>query len=321
LVDLGLRAKHPAVRALPWELAAPALEAAGLRLFRRAPRTRGEPADIRAVQRTLNRYGERLSPDGNLGPDTRSALEDLQRNFGLPVTGQPDAETVRRLHATVCGQDRPVVAIVRPSRVAEERAFRGSRQSGVPIDWVYERAGFHPIVLDSPTGAELMSLLRDFPAAILHLNVGLVDHHGTPAIDLLGSPGVRGRAAAGRLTGPAMDHLIPRDLPAPLVVLDVTAPKSRRETAAQLLLRNAFAAELAAVGTVRAVLATGLARYGRQQRLYRALAGALRDGLDVYDVAAAVRALATDPQLDDALAFTATALFSRAPSVRFPAPR
>jgi hypothetical protein len=325
-LDMGLRAKETIIRALPWELAGPALAADGLRLFRRSPRTRGEPTDIRGIQGALNRLGRlRLAPDGDLGPETRAALAEFQSTVGLPDTGQPDPVTVQRLHGAIAGGAKPVVAIVRPSRGAEDRAFRGSRQSGVPVEWAYERLGFRTLVLDSPTGAELAAVLHKRPVAILHVNAGLVDHHGTPAIDLLAVAGSKGGpAGSGRHTGTALDGVIPRNLPAPLVVLDVTAPRSRHEAAAQLLLRNAFAAELAGVGTVRAVVATGLARYHRQERLYDALIGALRDGRTVHDVTEAVRALAGEahePTLEDAFAFTATALFARTPSVRFPAPR
>jgi hypothetical protein len=202
--------------------------------------------------------------------------------------------------------------VVRPSHRAEQRSYRGSRHSGVPVDWLYERAGFDTVVLESPSASRLAATLSEHPAAVLHLNVGLVDHHGVPALDLLGG-------IVGRVTGTAFDALLPRHVPAPLVVVDAPAPPSRGEALTQLRLRNGFAAELTAVGTARAVLATGLARYGRQQRLYDALVGALARGEDVHTVASAVRAGAGDG-VEDALAFTACALFARTPHERFPAP-
>jgi hypothetical protein len=51
-----------------------------------------------------------------------------------------------------------------------------------------------------------------------------------------------------------------------------------------------------------------------------ALIDALRRGGEVHEAVGALRQLA-GPTLDDAIAFTATALFARRPSVRFPAPR
>lgn len=324
-LDVGLRAKDAVVRALPWELASPALEAAGLRLFRRAPRTRGWPADVRGVQGALNR--ERrvwVSPDGIFGTDTREALQAFQSDGGLPATGMPDPVTVQRLHAAVAGGAAPRVTIVRRSWLAEERTFRGARQSGVLVDWLYRRAGFRPLVLDSPTSDELMAALQRWPPAILHLNVGLVATHGSPAVDVLALPTPKGRPLTrGRLTATALDRLIPRNLPAPLVLLDVPAPKGRREAVRQLLLRNVFAAELSAVGTAPAILATGLAADERQRALYATVIGALRVGRDVGDVRAAIAALAdvgSEPALADRLAFTAAALFARRPSIRFPAP-
>ena len=68
-LDVGLRAKETAVRALPWELATPVLRAAGLNLFRRAPRARGQAPDARGVQGALNRVLDvGLGLDGLLGP-------------------------------------------------------------------------------------------------------------------------------------------------------------------------------------------------------------------------------------------------------------
>jgi hypothetical protein len=176
---------------------------------------------------------------------------------------------VQRLHQAVTGGDAPRVAIVGDAREAEA---------------AYARAGFRPLVTHGEPvrhddGArDLAQLLREQPVAVLHIRASLIDHHGTPALDL-----------PTRLTGIAIDGKLPRDLPAPLVVLDVPAPE-----------RNAFATQLAAVGTVRAILAADDTA---------TLAEALRSESDIYDVARAVRAR-------DATA----ALFARTPSIRFPRP-
>ena len=183
--------------------------------------------------------------------------------LGLPATGLPDPVTVQRLHGAVAGGDRPRVAIVGDSPALE----RG-----------YGRAGFDPVAAHQ----DLATLLREHPVAVLHVRAPLTDHHGTPALDL-----------ETPLTGPGLDRCIPRDVPAPLVVLEAPAE--------QLFLRNVFAAHLAAVGTVRAIIATTPTE---------ALPTALRGGGDIYDVTRAIRARG----------HALTALFARAPSIRFPAP-
>jgi peptidoglycan hydrolase-like protein with peptidoglycan-binding domain len=209
-----------------------------------------------------------LARDGNLGPETSLALSRFQAENGLPRTGLADPVTVQHLHGAVTGGDAPRVAIVGDARGAEA---------------AYAAAGFHPLTPPRGDGGDLATLLREHPVAVLHIRAPVTDHHGTPAVDL-----------PTRLTGIALDRLIPRDLPTPLVVLDVPAP--------QLLLRNAFAAELSAVGTVRAILATSR---------MATLAAALREDSDIYDVTRAIRAH-DEPQ---------AALFARTPSVRFPMPR
>jgi cellulose synthase operon protein C len=317
-IEAGLRTKDTALRALPWELAAPAMRTAGLDLFRRAPRTRGRAPDTRGLQGALNRVkaGE-LGLDGIFGRKTGEALRAFQAKSGLPVTGEADPVTVQRLHAAVTGERAPWVAIVRPSRRAEELTRRGSRQSGVPVDWVYQLHGFRTLVLDAASADSLKAALARRPVAIVHLNVGLVDHHGTAAVDLLPPPAAVGRPpVAGRLTGTAFEALLPDDLLQPLVVLDVPGPKTRREKVIQLLLRNAFVSDLAAVGSIPAVLGTGLSLHDGQQALYDALIGALSDGLPVQEVAERVRSVSRD----DALTFPATALMARRPGIRFPAP-
>src|SRR5476649_1299488 len=53
---------------------------------------------IRQVQRALNSKGFNPGPtDGRLGPETRSALDQFQRNQGLRQTGTPDRQTLAAL--------------------------------------------------------------------------------------------------------------------------------------------------------------------------------------------------------------------------------
>ena len=107
---------------------------------------------MRGVQGALNRIGgAELAEDGILGPLTRLALERVQPKLGVRVTGGADEITVQRLHAQLSARAPPRVVIVRPTRRAEDPTFAASRQSGVAVEWEYEREGFTPIVLDAPS--------------------------------------------------------------------------------------------------------------------------------------------------------------------------
>lgn len=56
------------------------------------------PPFVREAQRALRDLGYHPGPiDGMFGPQTRTALEKYQLAEKLPVTGQLDAETIKRL--------------------------------------------------------------------------------------------------------------------------------------------------------------------------------------------------------------------------------
>lgn len=55
---------------------------------------------VEQIQRDLNRAGYEAGPvDGVLGPRTRGAIRQYQRDKGLPITGQPTAALSRHLDA------------------------------------------------------------------------------------------------------------------------------------------------------------------------------------------------------------------------------
>lgn len=60
-----------------------------------------DPVDLlRAIQEALNAAGHDAgSPDGQIGPRTRAAIESYQRANGLPVDGVPRAALLRHLRA------------------------------------------------------------------------------------------------------------------------------------------------------------------------------------------------------------------------------
>jgi hypothetical protein len=61
-----------------------------------------DPADLlRAIQQALNAAGHDAgSPDGQMGPRTRAAIESYQRANGLAVDGVPRAALLRHVQAT-----------------------------------------------------------------------------------------------------------------------------------------------------------------------------------------------------------------------------
>ncbi len=55
-------------------------------------------SEVQALQTALNRKGfESGKPDGQMGPATRSALQQYQRSIGLPADGFPTADLLTRL--------------------------------------------------------------------------------------------------------------------------------------------------------------------------------------------------------------------------------
>jgi hypothetical protein len=55
------------------------------------------PAQIQSLQAALNRAGIAVAVDGQAGPETQRALQQYQRDNGLPVTGELDEQTRARL--------------------------------------------------------------------------------------------------------------------------------------------------------------------------------------------------------------------------------
>lgn len=58
------------------------------------------PKRILAVQKALVEYGfGQFRPNGNVGPDTKAAIEQFERSRKMPVTGQVSPRLVRELSA------------------------------------------------------------------------------------------------------------------------------------------------------------------------------------------------------------------------------
>lgn len=61
---------------------------------------------VREMQKKLNEEGFNAGPeDGIMGPKTRSALQEFQREEDLVASGQPDQETLEALDIDVEGQE------------------------------------------------------------------------------------------------------------------------------------------------------------------------------------------------------------------------
>jgi peptidoglycan hydrolase-like protein with peptidoglycan-binding domain len=52
---------------------------------------------VAQLQVQLNAAGAQLTVDGKMGPATRAALRDFQKQHDLRVTGRPDAATMKAL--------------------------------------------------------------------------------------------------------------------------------------------------------------------------------------------------------------------------------
>jgi cytoskeletal protein RodZ len=53
--------------------------------------------EIKAVQEALNKDGYKLTVDGIVGHNTRSAIKNFQKKNDLKVTGRPDSQTLSKL--------------------------------------------------------------------------------------------------------------------------------------------------------------------------------------------------------------------------------
>jgi peptidoglycan hydrolase-like protein with peptidoglycan-binding domain len=143
--------------------AAPALaqspEASGAAVARSAPMpTR---AKVLEVQHLFRRLGYPLGGKalGGLGPRTKGALSYFQRKYGLPVTGRPDARTLRLM--------RTVAASLNGGAAGAGSASAAAKAQ--PSDLVEELLGEHLPLLGVAVGlAALLALLalsaRERPA-------------------------------------------------------------------------------------------------------------------------------------------------------------
>ena len=272
---------------------------------------------VRVVQAGLNVLGSTIPVDGVSGPDTAKALRTHSENPEAPDTRADDPETVQRLHKARLQGARPGVIVVRPGAAEGQRPNLAAERR-------YAHAGFN---FSRSTRRDLRSsdLLRaEPPPVIVHVVAGLVPRTGGTAIDLLDDArGWGAPVAACLLTAADLDHafrVVPRDWPAPVVVLDVPAPTGQREVADQMLLRNCFAADLFALGGSRAVVATGLADRKTADLVQDVLLEGLARGEAIGDVVQRMRQAppSSFDRFESAAPYAGTALWCNDPSLRLP---
>jgi hypothetical protein len=210
------------------------------------------------------------------------------------------------------------VLVIRPQVRARRNAPGMIRTTLVPVEDQYAAAGMRVDIAESVDLTSLAAVVAEHPPDVVHIAAGFVDVGGGAAVDI--SSGVAGEVLLSgidhdRLTATGLASALAAAARArPVIVLDPPAVSHVNVQAAQLLLRNAFATEVAAITAVPAVIATGLVRYSCQDKLYRRLPRQLASGHPVAAVAAGIRALAGDtPDRADAFGFAPAALFAARP--------
>jgi hypothetical protein len=219
------------------------------------------------------------------------------------------------------GPGQPTVLVIRAKVRDRHKAPGMIKTTLMPIESQYAASGMRVFITESVNLESLVNLVSKHSPDIVHIKAGFVDAGGGAAADI--SSGVAGQV---RLAGIDQDRLTTTGFATavaaaagarPVILLDPPAVSHVSVQAVQLLLRNAFAAEVAAIVAVPAVIATGLVRYGCQDALYRRLPRDLAAGHRMADVVDGIRALAGDvPDTEDSFGFLPAALFAARPQHR-----
>jgi len=221
-------------------------------LYHRSPNLRGD--DIAALQRRLGRLGfDAGRVDGIFGPLTARALDDFQRNIGLPSDGVCGYETIhalQRLGDRIAG---PSIAAVReaeqlrraPRTLAGRRIVVGQLGSlGIvarAVAKALRQAGATVMTLDEPDGSAHAQAANRFGA---DLYLGLAPTDGSVTIAYYAVPGFE--SVGGR----RLAHLL-HDRVAPVLGLADAAPHGMR---VPVLRETRMPAVLCELGPVRDVV-------------------------------------------------------------------
>jgi cellulose synthase operon protein C len=330
---------------VPWELvrapdtgALVALEPAVGPIARAVSNDAATREEVRFLQLALNRLldGD-LIVDGMFGPKSGGLLRRYQEHRGVEPDGIVREDLLGVIQGDLAGSvstpgQPPLVILVQPSAARQIEGTRGMLNLGVDTRRLYETHGFEVWPVESPSldemrGAINHSLKTGNVPALLHISGGLRESGGTVAFTFSAgewySEALGGSRYSDELPVTAIDDLLrmfARDSYRPLVILDVDRPPGVTETISQLLLRNAFAGDLFALGRCPALIATGLVSDAGTDP-YTPLIGMLASGASLGETCMQIRREAGLPavaveDLERTVPLLGTALFTHLPWLR-----
>jgi len=288
---LDARLELPAAAAkLPWEWAA-VEEDTVLSLFRYFYRcssaNAGESEAIKWIHFAAGvESGKPLKIDGFLGSPIRELLKrmGIQDRLNLPKIYETVAQRLREHERNA----RVRVLIVKPSFTTQIWTMRGSFESNLSSQYLYDELGFNSrsieVVKPHRLPADLMSAVENYEPQLIHLESSFRQSPNTADVYL----DFNVESASGNLNdtfhsvsdylqlsptmlNDALDSL-PDSMLRPLVILEGQRTPSLSSTIHQVLLRNTFASELFRLGNTSGVVATGLFRHPEDRlRLLRPL--------------------------------------------------
>ncbi|QQQ80033.1 peptidoglycan-binding protein [Saccharothrix sp. 6-C] len=334
--DLRCDVEDRGLSPVPWELALRpdvrrllVLDRSVATFHRAVSREAAYRDEIRFVQVGLNRLvGADLAADGDLGPHTREALLRYQVARRLTRDADLGPDLLDRLQRDLAQPVRPLAVLAQPSGSAQITSARGHLDAGVDLARLYGGHGFDVDQVDNPTldrlaAAVTRAVRGGRTPAVVHLAGGLRESGGGAALTFLAG----GWAAEAFSATPAAEEIpvtalnrvlaaVPRDGFRPLVVLDVNRPWGSEDAISYLLMRNAFAGDLFALGRCAGVLGAGLAGDGGHE-LCDALIGSIAAGRSLADVAGGLRSPARQATgLDRVLSSAGVALHTHLPWLR-----
>lgn len=251
-----LKTADALISAFPWEI--------GLkpsRFYRSAPGDVATRETITWLQTALLAREFGTTVDGVLAPATKSALKRLFTPAALQAADQYKFELRTNRKRTDAR-----VLVVRTSLEADRRLERGHGRLGLDIAEMYRKAlpEASVAVVEPHDALDIGKALRDSPPTAVHIVTGFVQQATTREVCIdVTSP------TAGAVTDAWQSGTIslrqlraawedwPPTLLAPFVIVEAILPHDAYNQARQVLLRNAFCAELFAITRTRGVLATG----------------------------------------------------------------